>query len=205
MEPTPITIVPPNAPTLESCGNNYEVYAKAYSTYLAIATEYNRQVKSRTERPGDIPQVAGPQIHVTFANQDSRQTVGDITTPSPFKYMDRDSRAGKVRFSDSASRTPTSLSVINMIEARDKREAISERLAYLSANYPKVEGHKPTIDEIASGLRDVMTIGAIDDMITRKRVPKSYRSLQNLREMGLRVKQNSSKVLLDAGDLKCLN
>lgn len=174
-------------------------------TYLRVASAYNKEVKSRSEHPGDNSQVAPPLVKVTFANQDSRQTVGDITVPSPFKYLDKDSRAGKVRFSDGPSKVPTSQSVINMIEARDNREAISERLAYLAHEYPKEVGHKPTIEEISSGLRDVLTIGAIDDLITRKRVPKSYRSLQNLRDMGLRVKQTSPKVLLDVGDLRCLH
>jgi len=205
MEPTFVKITAPIAPSLESCNGDYEVYCQAYNSYLRIATEYNKAVKMKTEQSSTIQQAALPSVKVTFAQQDSRQSVGNITVPDPFKYQDKESRNVKTRFSGVASRTPTFNSVINMIEHRDQREAISERLDYLASTYPKIDGHKPTIQEISSGLRDVLTPGAIDDLITRKRVPKSYRSLANLREMGLRVKSVSPKVLLDAGDLTCLN
>jgi len=171
-------VVRPEPPQLRDFGNDYESYASAYRVYLELMAEHSR-VASVESRP-----VA--QTVVRFAPQVQRYN----SPPPNYAQSFQDGSS-----SDDARRQSFARLGVSNRGRRAVSPSVSVANSNLSANSDRVRrlavgartSHQvPDSRQVQQGLSDVLDQDLILWLETNNRVPKTFRSLNNLRELALR-------------------
>ena len=178
-----IVFTPPFAPVLEHFQGDYEAYANAYEKYLGLVEKFNSKLPTQPSATPDKPTV-------TVSVENNTVTVNGVA----HKVKDGSTFAVGPEASEKQGRKAGSAEV----------KATKEKIEYVRRNYPMagdpqlqelysiaiLEQDKgvlePDDNVCARFLGDVYTKPAFDLLRAKGRLPKSYRSLYNLREMGKR-------------------
>jgi len=210
MESNYVRLQAPEPPTLASCGNDYSVYASSYTMYTRLLTAYNQAVgaSNQTVNVSVSHGVAAPAV---VPREQSFDRPGELDVPPP-----RYDGTVNVHAFLAGSVTPTSSQYDRGIQSPvpplrggtpfprssgdespfHPSDNVSDHLRSLSLVHPKGSRNsaRPTVDDVRAGLRDVLHHDAIHRLAAQGRLPKSFRSLFNLREMTLRLKASSNTV-----------
>jgi len=186
---------------------DYALYAQNYRVYLELLDEFNKRNYTVNE-----PAVGRESINVTFAQQSQSNNIETVehplrklervktdemirTTPvSASGYAEGLVSSGKLR---NPSRANSQTTLVDA-DVRHFRRKNTERLAKIAGD-PRTMGITPSFDDIERNLVDVVDGKLFEYMKTVNRLPKSYRSLNNLREMAERKceERNLFKLSLD--------
>jgi hypothetical protein len=171
---------PPAAPELQNYPGEYDKYARDYRLYLELLNEYR-------SRGGEEPRPVSQTV-VRFAPQVQR-----ISSPPPpyvTAFQDGSSDEGETR-RRSLRRLGVSrdgrraTSPASSVAANSSVSVNSDRVKRLASG-SQTANAKPDDRQIVQALSDVCESDLIDWLRTNRRAPKTFRSLNNLREQALR-------------------
>jgi len=180
--------LPPVAPPLEAYGGDYDKYARDYRVYLNLLTEYR-------SRSGEDARPARETL-VRFAPQ--VQTIR--SPPPPYAMAFQESSSEEERGNRSIRRLG-----VNSSGRRAQSPSVSVASSNVSVNSDRVRrlassrntcSEKPTGSQLQQALADVVEQDLIDWLIQENRAPKTYRSLNNLREMAIRRNETTGHRLM---------
>jgi hypothetical protein len=202
---------PPEVP----CTANFRTYAEyseAYRLYLDLVTMHNERVTARpSESQQSTPATQTNTMHVRFAEPAVRHEPTQTPSPPPpyspsFQNANNAFVARDLHHSSVGNRlresTPGSF-----LAAATGGQSTSDRVSHLAyarrGSRDLIRCHDYLV-QLQLALADVATPAVSRRLVDQGRGPKSYRSLFNLREMCVRVRNGSGKLLLDPDDLRCL-
>lgn len=192
--------------------DDYAQYAKNYRVYLQLLSEFNDKSFTTVERPAS----QHGSVYVTFAEQvqtnqnvpekyvvrKQRQELGDKISNAPVSpsgYAKGLVSSGKLRRASNASSSQTA--VEGDVTIKGSRAYNTARINQI-ANNPQTMYAKPSESDASRNMLDVVDRELYDYMKMSGRLPKSFRSLANLREMAERKCAERSLPRLTLNDWK---
>jgi hypothetical protein len=197
--------VAPQPPTM---GKDYEKYSKEYRVYLALLDEFNAKSFTRSESP------ASSKVGVTanFAQQvqtfsfpdDKAEPLQDGLTIRHLNQVPTTTglakglvSMGKLKRRESTMSDSTAVGN-NLPESRVRNTLKVKTIG----DNPKTSWVQPRPEEVEHYLNDCLDADLILYLGQNNRLPKSYKSLSNLREMADRKCNERNLPLLSVSDWK---
>jgi hypothetical protein len=214
------SLTPPSPPNVEAYAQDYEKYYTHYSLYMMALDKYNEATSSMGKAP--VLCLAPAELWNRFGvrpvldmTEDTANSVPDFMkehetierTSSPSTTVgDTDQESlGKPLPTRSDYITTLATSAIkkgnNVSDAEMKVEIDKLSASLGSAHVTEPDG-TPTLATVVHALSGIYTPEAISDLKSRRRLPRSMRSLVNLMEMSTRIKSSSSRALLRVKDVR---
>jgi hypothetical protein len=194
-DPGDLQLSPPLAPVLIA---DYDEYARQYNSYLSLMASYEARAtldrESRTPRVTFATQSQSvrfrdpPPAYSTPFEEPTRTIIPVPTSVSEFSSPARERAVSRTR-------SPASF-------RGGARQETNLWLARMSAS-TELHG-SPTEQHVRYALADVCEHALINHLKNRNRSPKSYRSLNNLREMAIRKTTESGKALMSKASWQAL-
>lgn len=196
-------------PKLEAFNGHYAKYATAYKQYLDLVEDFNGKVTLDSKvKPvdQDTIKINISNNVVTINGVSSALVDGQVLEHRPTGGL------GAVATDLSASSTNTRQTMQNTHDKVEKFRrnvpiSTDTRLTHLfEVSLQEHRGQlkpdaRPTPENLRHGLSDIYTPAALQLLVDRGRVPKTFRSLFNLREMSMRKLQKSPGHLLTELDV----
>jgi hypothetical protein len=169
-------LAPPVVPTLELFQNNWDLYAKAYKTYLELVVSHEEALKALMRPPAYDPRqqtIQAPNGLESNGTSDPEEHYlvehGQILqiTPPPNNFIVQPAQ----QLYDHTDAFLLSAEALETAERSTARRNLRQK--------------PPSTIEIAASLSDIATRGAINYILDYRR-PKTRNSLSNLKAMILR-------------------
>lgn len=169
---------------------NYELYARQYRVYLQLLDEFNSRDYVQAERPFDersvtlnfASQIQAQSYSVVEHTDEFKEQVKKTISESPAEvsgYAQALVDVGRFR---NTSGAPSSVTVAPEVTLPEGRRQATQRMKKIGDN-PKTAWLAVPPDELRKNMLEVVDRELYDYMNDNNRLPKSYKSLYNLREM----------------------